>query len=792
MPDKYTESYDTPAKVLAVVENMQYAERIRAENRSLVNRLMNGERPWSDEQVKKLQIQFAVNWGEGSTMMMRANTQINGALLHKGNFFIAKLLKGPPEKRDEWSQVFTEAAQEPMKRGRSGKRYMYLLKSRNASLTMHGIGPLMWMNDFDWMPRFVPLEDLLIPTDTFLDFGNLTHFAVNLYPTPYELFDMVISGQAQQGWNKKAVKRILGAYKGINSNPFNYDWYNQPEKMAEIWKQNRACLDNDSVPVVRLVAYYWRATESTTQSQKWYRKIVLKEVPSSKNSDALPPDPDDFVFSWDKPFANHIDEILHVQFGDCSLVAPLKYQSVRGLGTSLYAVIECMNRLRCQFAQHVFEQFLMYFRITNPAMQDRPKQMQMFPFGVIPEGVNLIPKNERHSIDASLVDRLMNEVRQLMSENSASYVQDIDKGNQGNPITATEANIRLQSVNVIVSSMLNMLYTQENFCYEEIVRRFLNKTSEDPDIKKFREKCKRAGIPDEYMEPDCWQIDAERVFGGGDQMLAENEVTKLLALSPQLDPSAQRLIKRQYVSVITRDPAKGRLLVPEDPNQVTDGRREAETAFGCIMADALPRSLPEGIEREDYIETLLQMSEAKMTAIAQTDNIGSPQEIMGLQAVLQHIGENIQVLASDVSKKELVKQFGDTLGQLENVLKGFAQRLAEQMSEGEQDPQAEAEIAVMVKKAATENIIKTRKAAQDYEIRQKKFEQNAQQSMAKFQQEFMQTFEKHRQELLAQVTQTKADLISEKALTEAEIENKKKVASATATATTQLPKKKDN
>ena len=783
MPDKYTENYNTPSKVLAAVEQMQAAERYRAENRVLVNCLMNGGRPWSDEQIKKLQIQFAVNWGEGSTMMMRANTQINGALLHKGSFFNAKLLKGPPEKRAEWSQVFTEAIQEPMKRGRSGKRYMYLMKSRNASLTMHGIGPLMWMNDYDWMPRYVPLEDLLIPTDTFLDFSNLTHFAVNLYPTPYELFDMAMGVDSQTGWNKTAVKRILTAYKGINTNPLNYNWYDQPEKMAEIWKQNRINCDNDSVPVVRLVAYYWRATESDNRNQKWYRKIVLKEVVASPASDYLPPDPDEFVFTWDKPFANHIDEILHVQFGDCSLVAPLKYQSVRGLGTSLYAVIECMNRLRCQFAQHVFEQFLMYFRVTNPAMQDRPKQMQMFPFGVIPEGFNIVPRSERHQIDASLVDRLMGEVRQLMSENSASYVQDISQGQQGNPITATEANIRLQSVNVIVSSMLNMLYTQENFCYEEIVRRFLNKTSEDPDIVKFRKKCEKAGIPKEYMEPDCWQIDAERVFGGGDQMLAESEVTKLLQLAPQLDPTAQRHIKRQYVTVITRDPAKGRLLVPEDPNQVTDGRREAETAFGCIMADALPRSLPEGIEREDYISTLLQMSEAKMATIAQTDNVGSPQEIMGLQAVLQHIAENIQVLQPDASKQQLVKQFSDTLSQLENELKGFAQRLSEQMGQEEVDPEAEAKTEVMIRQAAIKGRIMESQFQMKSEQSRIKFEQEMRQSILKSQQEMQQSVEKHQTEMLAKFTETKAALLSDRAMTMADIENKKKLTTATATST---------
>lgn len=783
MPDKYTFVYDTPSKILAVVELMQQAERIRACNRALVNNLFNGGRPYTTEQEKKLQIQFNTNFNEGTNLLMRANTQINSALLHKGGFFNAKLLKGPIEKRDEWSQVFTEAIQEPMKRGQSGKRHLFLMRNRNASLALHGIGPMMWSNNHSWMPKFVPLEDLLIPTDTFTDFSNLTHFAVSMYPTPYELFNMAFGDGAQPGWNKEAVKKILAAYKGLNVNPFNYDWYNQPEKMQEIWKQNRVPCDNDSVPVVRLIAFYYRGTESTNENEKWYRKIVLREVVASANSDAMAPLPDQFVYEQDTPFAENIDNILHVQYGDCSLVPPLKHQSVRGLGVALYAVIECMNRLRCQFAQHVFESLLMYFRVTNPAQQDRPKQLQMFPFGVIPEGINIIPRTERHQIDPGLIDRLMSENRQLMSENSSSFVQDVSQGQQGNPITATEANIRLQSVNVMVSSMLNMLYTQENFYYEEVVRRFLLKTSSDPDVEKFQEKCKKAGIPSDYMKPECWQIDVERVFGGGDQMLAESEVTKILAIKDQLDPTPQRLALRNYITVISRDPAKGKMYVPENPNQVTDGRREAETAFGCIMADALPRSLPEGIEREDYISTLLQMSEAKMATIAQTDNVGSPQEIMGLQAVLQHIAENIQVLQPDASKQQLVKQFSDTLSQLENELKGFAQRLSEQMGQEEVDPEAEAKTEVMIRQAAIKGRIMESQFQMKSEQSRIKFEQDMRQALLKSQQEMQQNFEKHQTEMLAKFTETKAALLSDRAMTMADIENKKKLTTATATST---------
>ena len=104
---KDTPDYGSPANVLAAVELMQTPERIRASNRALVDSLMNGRRPYTDQEVAEHQIQINVNWGEGSKILQDANRQVNNALLHKGNFVTCTLNSGKVEKRDDRSAVFT-------------------------------------------------------------------------------------------------------------------------------------------------------------------------------------------------------------------------------------------------------------------------------------------------------------------------------------------------------------------------------------------------------------------------------------------------------------------------------------------------------------------------------------------------------------------------------------------------------------------------------------------------------------------------------------------------------------
>src|SRR4029434_9207338 len=69
--------------------------------------------------------------------------------------------------------------------------------------------------------------------------------------------------------------------------------------------------------------------------------------------------------------------------------------------------------------------------------------------------------------------------------------------------------------------------------------------------------------------------------------------------------------------------------------------------------------------------------------ISQNGNMAKPEQLLGLQTVAQTIGEQIQILSADKTQKERVRKYGDDLGQLMNEVRGFAQRLAQQMKEAQ-------------------------------------------------------------------------------------------------------------
>lgn len=758
--------FGTVEKVQQAIATMQKVEQQRAFDRARINTLFNGGRPYSAEEEKKFQIAINVNFGAGKRIMLDANRQVNNALLHPGVLFTASTDSGRVDKRDEWGQIFTTEIHKPLQMGKSGKRNMFLIKNRNASVCMHGIGPLLWPNDFRWMPRFVPLEDLLIPTDTYCDFSNLRYFGVNLYLSPGEFTDMTQGDMVQKGWNKKACAKILDdlSVQPPESQPSS--WQDQPEAQREIFKQNQGYYYSDAITKIKLRAFYFQEIDDP---QKWYRRVIMRESYDDMKVD-------EFLYTSDEPFADDIDQILNCQYGDLSLVAPNKYHSVRGLGVDLYAPFEITNRMQCEFAQATFEHLKMYFRIQNPADRDRLKNVVLQQFGFIPEGLSIVGRQERHQVDPNMVEMVLSQMRQYMQENSAAFVQDQQK-QSGNPITAREATIRLNQANMMVSAMLGSMYVQEGFYYEELKRRFLKPDSHDKEVKAFQKRCLAKGIPKEMLQAEKWRVTPERVLGGGDQTLADAQAQWLYENRTAYGPEAQHKIMFTATSTILRDPSKARNLVPEAPATSSKGSQMAESLFGTLM-DGVQCSMREGIDYEGYIGKLLMSTDATIKRIEQSGNMATLEEIIGLGTVLQNIGQYLAVMAEDDAKKQLVKQIQDVIGQQTNLIKGFAQRLQEQQSQSQIDPETMAKTQAII--ATTQAKIQSLEATTAAKLQSKAATdaQKLAQKDAAFIQKSRQGLTSHALKSQQTMAQTKQDIATKQALTITDIAAKKAQADA--------------
>lgn len=661
--------------VASAIQNLKDADLRRRDNRALIDSLYNGAPPFSQKEEQENHIRVNVNWGEGADIILKAREQYENAFLSSDLYFKVHVPNAPKSKKTMIEGELTQLSNRLMKGNRA---YMHTEREKWSSVSLHGVGPRMWEDQWKWRPYFVAVPDLLIPTDTELTFDSLNHFAARRFLTAGQLFRKTF-GRAEDkrdpGWDMEAVRKVLDNYKDLVQNPNNYNWADHPEQMVQLWKQNSAQLDNDAVPKIWLWDFYYQDDES--DSPAWYRKMILDNdcVAASRNFGA---EKSKFIYDHKRPFAQSIDNILHVQFCDGNNVPPFMYHSTRGLGQRLYDTVQMLNRLRCQFMQKVFDDMMHLFHIEDPVDRARLDQIYIgLNYGAFPQGLRFLTREERYTPDAKLVEMQMSNLKQLLGEGSAQYTSDIDTGTAKEQ-TAYEVATKLNQATKLTGSMLNLAYIQEVFAYREICRRLTLPNSPEWDVKKFQNDCLKAGVPEEWINSERWEIEVVRTLGSGNTQLEAAQAQALMSVRPLMNPEAQNEVLHDFVFSITHDPKRANRLAPLDAAMpVTDTIANTEELAAAWLQTAVqPKP---GLNPIEAIETMLKKMTEAVEVIQQNGGVATDKEqVNGLVMAGSYTQQWIAQLAQDKTQKQRVKQYSDALGKLMNMVKAFAQRWQEQ------------------------------------------------------------------------------------------------------------------
>jgi len=744
-------NFKSAGAVESTVYCMLLADQPRANNRALINALFNGAPPYSEAEIDQNHGATNVNDLSATKIDADARAQFDNAFLVPDPLFTVNLDFGPAYKRLEWSAAITKAINRRIK---NSEKFVELQQSVFANVVLHGPGPSIWNDREHWLQDPLGVEDVLVPGNTLRSMENLEMFAVYRQYTAGKLWRMTHGPQVDVAWNMPLVDQCIAwvdkQAQQLNGDQWPDVWF--PEKMEERLKSDNGLYAGDRMPTVNCWDFYFWGDNG--ERSGWNRRIILdawgqpgvggmpwnglmsKEVGKGR-----------FLFDpGDRVYADKLDQIIHFQSGDASAVAPFRYHSQRSLGYLLYAVCHLQNRLYCKFTDSVFESLLQYFRINNPADMDRLTKIDLIDKGLLPEGMQFVRPEERWQVNEGLVDRAFQMNRIKMNDMSASFSQDLDKGSS-NDETATRTMAKVNATAALVGAILNRAYVRERFRYIEICRRFCIEDSCDMDVQKARLEMLKAGVPEEALDSERWDIQPTKVIGQGNKILGSAMVDSLMQVYPQLEPTAQKKVLRDYIAVKTDNWSLAQILVPEEP-QISNSIHDSELAFGTLMQGVAvnPR---EGLNAVEVAETIVRLMQTKIQEIQQSDNLGTPQDVRGLTMASQYASAFIQQLAQDKTQVSTVKMLNDALGKLGNEVKGFAQRQqqaaqqAAQQNGQAQDPEGQAKVQTTMALGQTKIELAAKSAAQKQAQKELAFQQKMDQDQQKHAVKLVQDDQQH-------------------------------------------------
>ena len=651
-----------------------------------------------------------IRWGEFMGALSHARRQYVTNFASQDTYFNVSIPKAPEEVRADWGDFITEFINDVMKEGEHELEYFEVHRSKWSGVVSHGIGPIMWEDTYNWLPRYVAIEDLRVPTDTELSFRNLTWFAVRIAYTPGELSRKAFSkARSKFKWSKKIVAAILKNVKECNSTMAenNYNWNTVPEKFEELRKQNAGYWSGDAMPTINLWHFYHENDDG-----KWHLKVVAENNTSGVTTETE----DEFICEHEGPIAPSWRQILHVQFGDLNNKAPFLYHSVRSLGFALFEPCYWTDFTRNRLLKHTLDQFNILLRITDPVDRARA-QIQVFQnLGVVKPGVSIVPAAERHQIDAQLAEMALAMGKQLQQEASTAYTQNIDTGTQKEQ-TAFETGVKVQQTNAMLSGLMLTARIYQKSEAKEICRRFCLPNTDNEDVIAFQKACKKHGISKDWLDVKKWRVEISMPLGGGNPTMAMVEAENAMKLRPMLDPSAQsEALHDAAVQMVGSRRAKR--WVQPTKKVISDAASAAAANFPLMML-GMPPSIPEGLNPIEQIQKLLELCVRYIQKIEATTKMATPMELIGLQNVSAFIGKLIQGMQGDVGNEPKMKEFAKALSQVNNEIKKLQQHLqvemqkkSQQNGNGElQAKMAETKVKLAGKQAETQQKLKSKELA---------------------------------------------------------------------------------
>lgn len=677
--------FKSAREIEQIVWALRLSDFSRSSDRALINSLANGAPPYPDND------EIAVNVNDLSLTRLShdARLQVYQAFNKPGNFFTCRTDMGPVSKRSRYGSQVTGFINKTMKRS---DRYFECQRSKFALMVLHGIGPSNWENSDRWCGIPVGIEDVMIPSGTLLDFRNLPFLAIQRHYTPYEMITLTRRSNVDPGWNMPVVNRAIKwvdeqASKMYGGETWSEYW--SPEKRGERIKEASGIYCSDLVPTIDAWDFYYWSDEG--KHEGWRRRIIFdawggyaawngadgygarnqmpdKNLLDSKNL---------FLYnSKDRVVASSLSEIVHFQFADLSAVAPFRYHSVRSLGFLLYAACHLQNRLRCALTESTFETLMNYLRVNSMDQAEKALKIDLYNRGIIDPSVQFLTQNERWNPNAQLAELGMSEIKQTIADNSSSYVQNQNLSRDRVEKTKFQVMAEVNAMQTLVSAGLQQAYRYQTSEYREIVRRFMKKDSIDPDVKRFRAYCLASGIPEKMLVPDAWDVEPERVVGGGNKTLEMAVSQQLMEWRAMFGPKAQQDILRMATLATTDDAALADQLVPESEG-VSKSRQAAMWAFGSLMSGAEVQFSDEQNLLE-VVTTLVGELALAVQKVMKSGGMASQDKIDGLQNVVQHNAHYIAQLAQDKTQGPVVSNLAKVNGKMANEVKGMAQRLAQQ------------------------------------------------------------------------------------------------------------------
>lgn len=527
---------------------------------------------------------------------------------------------------------------------------------------------MLFQDEFDWRPVHVLNGQLKVPERAKSETARWELCTLEMDYNSDQLYQWIADAKTAKarGWNVEVVRQAI-----MKANPEfarggmyrDWEWHQQQLKQGSMYYAMTSS-------VIRMVHLFFREFAKKGESEGRVSHVCILADRELEPQNI-------FLFQKIGQYASW-DECVHPMYYDRGSGG--FHHGVTGMGIKMFSVMELQNRTLCTLA----DKAMAPRQIFTPSTASQAEDFALVEHGdyaVLKEGWTLGQAAIHGAMEEPM--QFNREITGLIASNLSQYRQNIQK-EQGNPITATEAQQRASEAARLNKTQMNRYYIQRDRLLAEMYRRVVQKgyTKDQPGgarAAEFIERCKKDGVPDEAIrKPEL--VKASRVIGQGSEFMRQQSLGTLFQTVIGMLPEGGRdNLITDLVSSFAGQSAVERYYPPaEIRKQATDQEAEAmqwvsamKTGLDVVVTDTQNPLI--------YAATFLAAGDQ---AAASLEKGADPMQVA---VFLDSIGRNtvpyLQRLQRDPSREQIFKQLQTKWTELAKIQDKLEQHIQEQQQQ---------------------------------------------------------------------------------------------------------------
>jgi hypothetical protein len=663
-------------------ETLRRADAVSAFDRSKIDAAYDNERPYDERALINAGQAYRVNvsWGFAKQVLDTAMAGYTDIINAPQTFFSCPTLYGSQTENDELSHV---VAQEVTAAIRSWRNFFPTYLKLCNSFIKHGVGVVMFNDEWDWRWKSTDMSDFKIPRKTEIGQDNIDVAACLRFYSPTQLYQLIKDEEMAKihGFNIEACRRAIIQSVNNNNNYYNfrqYDW----EKLEMELRNNdlfftTQAANQQSIRVVHL----W-----VTEFDNRVSHYMINDDNSVQ----------DFLFKKIGRFESSYQAYTVFTYG---VGTNGYYHGVRGQGYDVFAINGALNRAYCSLLEIASFGSAPTFQ---PKDETALQEMQFIPNGIynlLSPGIDVIKDTIVPNVSSGTLP-IVSAFTQLFRERTSSYNTE-SLVNTSVEKSATQVRAELSNIAKMSVSSLNLFFDPWESLMREMVRRMKRKDydAREPGGKQIAELHKRLlrrgsesfGDKDRYLQAflnlDVDRLRVTKPVGAGSEAARMVSFDRLMGIFGSLpDFGKQNLIWDIASETAGYENAARYAIQPNESDKPTVDASIAQIENNQLIAGS-------NIQVIDGQNNLVH---AKIHTEALNPLVSQAQELLeldpmqlapmlgGINALNAHVAQHVELLSQDPQMRSESAMFRQVLQNADEILHNGTLKVQKLMGQQEQ------------------------------------------------------------------------------------------------------------